>query len=92
MTEMVCKFVVLPLPSDLSSSMVSVPRAGATLPFGRRPGQHQQASILGKATFVVFLPLSRSAELQVDKNSRPEKTQPGSCQERVNTETLQGHP
>jgi len=52
---------------------VSVHRPGATSPFGRRPGQHQQANVLGKATLVVSLPLTRSTELQVDENWKLEK-------------------
>lgn len=87
-TEMVCKFVAFPLPFELASSIVSVHRVEATLPFGRRPGQHPQANILGKASLL----LTRSTELQVDKNRELEKTQPGSCQETINMETLQGHP
>lgn len=35
---MVCKFVAFPRP-ELASSIASLHRAGATLPFGRRPGQ-----------------------------------------------------
>lgn len=91
-TEMGCKCLSFLPPSELASSTVSVHGTGDTLPFGRRPGQQQQANILGVMALKVFLHLTRRMELQVDKSCELEKAHPGSCHERVNMETLQCRP
>lgn len=77
-TEMGCKCLSFLPPSELASSTGSVHWAGATLLFGRGPGQWQEANILGVMALRVFLHLTRSVELQVDKSCELEKTHPGS--------------
>lgn len=68
-----CKCLSFLPPSELASSTVSVHWAGATLPLGRGPGQQQEANILGVMALRVFLHLTRSVELQVDKSCELEK-------------------